>query len=177
MAEAFSNSVSRAVGIVTSNAAGVVGVTTTIITCISTVDVSVNDLVDNQHFIQGTQVSAIGAGQVTVNRTSTNTASASSQSVKILGMTTSYSSVAKSILIGGTFANNTTSQVNLWVAMYDNSVTTQVGIAQKIPVPSGSSFVIADTGKTLLEASDEIRVFSDTANAIDVSLSILTGVN
>ena len=177
MAEAFSNSVSRAVGIVTSNAAGVVGVTTTIITGISTVDVSVNDLVDNQHFIQGTQVSAIGAGQVTVNRTSTNTASASSQSVKILGMTTSYSSVAKSILIGGTFANNTTSQVNLWVAMYDNSVTTQVGIAQKIPVPSGSSFVIADTGKTLLEASDEIRVFSDTANAIDVSLSILTGVN
>ena len=177
MAEAFSNSVSRAVGIVTTNAAGVVGVTTTIITGISTVDVSVNDLVDNQHFIQGTQVSAIGAGQVTVNRTSTNTASASSQSVKILGMTTSYSSVAKSILIGGTFANNTTSQVNLWVAMYDNSVTTQVGIAQKIPVPSGSSFVIADTGKTLLEASDEIRVFSDTANAIDVSLSILTGVN
>ena len=177
MAEAFSNSVSRAVGIVTSNAAGVVGVTTTIITGISTVDVSVNDLVDNQHFIQGTQVSAIGAGQVTVNRTSTNTASASSQSVKILGMTTSYSSVAKSILIGGTFANNTNSQVNLWVAMYDNSVTTQVGIAQKIPVPSGSSFVIADTGKTLLEASDEIRVFSDTANAIDVSLSILTGVN
>ena len=177
MAEAFSNSVSRAVGIVTSNAAGVVGVTTTIITGISTVDVSVNDLVDNQHFIQGTQVSAIGAGQVTVNRTSTNTASASSQSVKILGMTTSYSSLAKSILIGGTFANNTTSQVNLWVAMYDNSVTTQVGIAQKIPVPSGSSFVIADTGKTLLEASDEIRVFSDTANAIDVSLSILTGVN
>ena len=80
-------------------------------------------------------------------------------------------------MIGGTFANNTTSQVNLWVAMYDNSVTTQVGIAQKIPVPSGSSFVIADTGKTLLEASDEIRVFSDTANAIDVSLSILTGVN
>ena len=177
MAEAFSNSVSRAVGIVTSNAAGVVGVTTTIITGISTVDVSVNDLVDNQHFIQGTQVSAIGAGQVTVNRTSTNTASASSQSVKILGMTTSYSSVAKSILIGGTFANNTTSQVNLWVAMYDNSVTTQVGIAQKIPVPSGSSFVIADTGKTLLEASEEIIVFSDTANAIDVSLSILTGVN
>ncbi len=177
MAEAFSNSVARAAGIVTSNSAGVVGVTTTIITGISTVDVSVNDLVDNQHFIQGTQVSAIGAGQVTVNRTSTNTASASSQSVKILGMTTAYSSVAKSILIGGTFANNTTSQVNLWVAVYDNSVTTQVGIAQKIPVPSGSSFVIADTGKTLLEASDEIRVYCDTANAIDVSLSILTGVN
>jgi len=47
----------------------------------------------------------------------------------------------------------------------------------KIPVPAGSSFVISDTGKTLLEGDDQLRVYCDTANAIDVSLSILTGVS
>ena len=36
---------------------------------------------------------------------------------------------------------------------------------------------IADTGKTLLEGLDEIRVYCDTENAIDVILSILKGVS
>ena len=63
------------------------------------------------------------------------------------------------------------------VAVYDNSATSEVAIASKIPVPNGSSFVISDTGKTVLEAFDGIRVYCDTANAIDVSLSILTGVS
>ena len=52
-----------------------------------------------------------------------------------------------------------------------------MAIASKIPVPAGSSFVISDTGKTLLEASDAIKVSCDTANAIDANISILTGVN
>ena len=181
MAEAFSNKLARAVGVVSTSSAGTVGVTTNLITGVSTTGLNVGDLVDNLYYIAGTKVLNFGtaASQVVCDRDSTNTASASSQNVKFLAPNSVYQSPnnVKSILIGGTFANNTTSQVNLWVAMYDNSVTTQVGIAQKIPVPSGSSFVIADTGKTLLEASDEIRVFSDTANAIDVSLSILTGVN
>ena len=46
-----------------------------------------------------------------------------------------------------------------------------------MPVPSGSSFVITDAGKTVLESSDEIRVYCDSANAIDATLSILTGVS
>ena len=103
--------------------------------------------------------------------------------MKFLGPTTAYTSPAssKSILIGGTFANNTNNSVNLTVELYDSSVgvtsTGAVAIASKIPVPAGSSFVISDTGKTLLESGDEIRVYCDTANAVDVSLSILTGVN
>ena len=80
-------------------------------------------------------------------------------------------------MIGGTFANNTSSSVNLTVELHDSSTNTAVGIAQKIPVPAGSSFVIADTGKTLLEANDSLRVYCDSANAIDVSLSVLTGVS
>ena len=87
------------------------------------------------------------------------------------------STSTKSILIGGTFANNTESQVNLTVEVHDTSAGIQAAIASKIPVPTGSSFVISDAGKTILESSDEVRVFCDTANAIDVNLSILTGVS
>ena len=59
----------------------------------------------------------------------------------------------------------------------DNSSGITAAIASKIPVPSGSSFVISDTGKTLLEANDKVEVYCDTDNAIDINLSILTGVN
>ena len=178
MAEAFSNKVTRAAGIVSTSSAGAVGILTNLITGISTVDVAVNDLVDSTQFILGTKVSSVGASQVVCDRDSTNTSATTNQSVKFLGPTTAYTSTGtKSILVGGTFANNTGNSINLFVETYDQSTAVGVGIAQKIPVPSGSSFVISDTGKTLLEASDELRVYCDTADAVDVNLSILTGVS
>ena len=178
MAEAFSNKLTRAVGIVSTSSSGSIGIQTNKITGISTVDVAVNDLVDNSNYIMGTKVSSIGAAEVVCDRDSTNTAATSSQSVKFLGPTTSYTSTGtKSILVGGTFANNTPNSVNLTVQIYDSSGTSEVGLAAKIPVPTGSSFVITDAGKTVLESSDEIRVYCDTANAIDATLSILTGVS
>jgi len=178
MAEAFSNKVTRAAGIVSTSSEGAVGILTNLITGISTVDVAVNDLVDNGQFILGTKVSSVGASQVVCDRDSTNTSAVTSQSVKFLGPTTAYTSTStKSILVGGTFANNTGSSVNLTVQVFDNSASTEVGLAANIPVPNGSSFVISDTGKTVLESSDEIRIYCDTANAIDATLSILTGVS
>ena len=178
MAEAFSNKVARAAGIVTSMTGGAIGITTNLITGISTTNVAANDLVDNGNFILGTKVSSVGASQVICDRDSTNTAAATAQNVKFLGVTTAYASTGvKSILVGGTFANNTGNSVNLTVQIYDNSVTTEVALAAKIPVPNGSSFVISDTGKTVLEASDEIRIYCDSENAIDATLSILTGVS
>jgi hypothetical protein len=178
MAEAFSNKLTRAAGIVSTSSSGAVGILTNLITGISTVDVAVNDLVDNSQFITGTKVSSVGASQVVCDRDSTNTSSVTSQSVKFLGPTTAYTSTGtKSILVGGTFANNTNNSVNLTVQVFDNSASSEVGLAAKIPVPSGSSFVITDAGKTVLESSDEIRVYCDSANAIDSTLSILTGVS
>jgi hypothetical protein len=179
MAESFSNALKRAAGIVTTSSAGSIGITTNLITGISTVGIAVSDLVDNTNFIAGSKVSSIGAGQVVVDRDSTNTASTSSQTVRFLGVTTAYTSPpgTKSILIGGTFANNTNNSVSLTVEVYDASAGVGVAIASKIPVPAGSSFVISDTGKTLLEGSDELRIYCDTANAIDASLSILNGVS
>ena len=63
------------------------------------------------------------------------------------------------------------------VEVFDNSTSVGVAIASKIPVPAGSSFVISDVGKTILEPNDEIRIYCDAASAIDASLSILTGVS
>ena len=178
MAEAFSNKLTRAAGIVSTSSSGSIGIQTNLITGISTVDVAVNQLVDNTNFILGTKITAIGVASVTCDRNSTNTSATSSQSVKFLGVTTAYTSTStKSILVGGTFANNTTSSVNLTVNVFDNSASTEVGLAANIPVPQGSSFVLSDTGKTVLESSDEIRVYCNTANAIDATLSILTGVS
>ena len=178
MAEAFSNKILRAAGIVSTSTAGSIGIQTNLITGISTVDVAINDIIDTNHFILGTKVSAIGVASVTCNRDSTNTGAATNQNVKFLGPTTAYTSTStKSILVGGTFANNTPNSVNVTVNLWDNSASAEVGLAAKIPVPNGSSFVITDAGKTVLESSDEIRVYCDTENAIDATLSILTGVS
>ena len=102
MAEAFSNKVARAAGIVTSMTGGAIGVTTNLITGISTVGIAVSDLVDNGNYILGTKVTNIGVSSVTCDRDSTNTAAATAQNVKFLGPTTAYSSAAatKSILVG-----------------------------------------------------------------------------
>tara|TARA_Y100001970_G_scaffold158789_1_gene194181 strand:- start:748 stop:1284 length:537 start_codon:yes stop_codon:yes gene_type:complete len=178
MAEAFSNKILRAAGIVSTSTAGSIGIQTNLITGISTVDVAINDIIDTNHFILGTKVSAIGVASVTCDRDSTNTGAATNQNVKFLGPTTAYTSTStKSILVGGTFANNTPNSVNVTVNLWDNSASAEVGLAAKVPVPNGSSFVITDAGKTVLESSDEIRIYCDTENAIDATLSILTGVS
>tara|TARA_B100000029_G_scaffold292104_1_gene285642 strand:+ start:217 stop:750 length:534 start_codon:yes stop_codon:yes gene_type:complete len=177
MAESFVNSLTRAAGIVTTITGGSIGVTTNKISGISTAGIGVSDLVDNTNYIAGTIVQSVGVTSIVVSRDSTNSAAATNQTLKFLGVTTALTAADKSILIGGTFANNTNSSVNLTVETYDQSTAVGVAIASKIPVPSGSSFVITDAGKTLLETSDEIRVYVDSANAIDVNLSILKGVS
>ena len=179
MAEAFINQVNRAVGIVTSSSNASIGVGLTWMSGISTAHVAINDLVDNANFIAGTKVTLVGVSSVQLDRASTNTAAATASNVSFLGPTTSYTSASatKSILIGGTFANNTANSVNLTVTVYDNSTATESQLASKIPVPTGSSFVISDAGKTVLEGDDEVRVYCDTENAIDVNLSILKGVS
>ena len=159
MAEVFSNSLTRAAGIVTSYGGSTIGAASTLIeiTTSSNAGIGVSQLVDNENFI----------------------ASAGGQTVKYLGPTTAYTSPSgtKTILVGGTFANNTNNQVSLTVELYDQSTSVGVGLASKIPVPAGSSFVISDTGKTLIEGLDELRVYTDANSAIDVTLSVLTGVN
>ena len=176
MAESFTNSLIRSVGIETSNTNGTVGVTTNLITNISTDGVSVGDLVVNQHFRGNAKVATIGSGEVTCTLDSTNTASASSQFVQFLGVTTAYTASAqKAILVGGTFANLTDNSVNMFIEVGHGN--TMSALANDIPVPTGSAFVLNDAGKTVLTIDDEIRVYCDTSNALDVTLSILEGIS
>lgn len=179
MAESFNNSFVRAAGIVTSSPLGSIGITTNLITGISTSGVSVGNLVYNTNFIGGTRVSSIGSSEVVVDRNSTNTTSTTNQNIKFLGVTTAYTSPTgtKSILIGGTLTNNESNQISVTVQIFDNSANSVYNLLYDVPIPSGSSLIISDAGKTLLDGDDQVRVFCDTANALDVSLSVLTGVS
>ena len=77
-------------------------------------------------------------------------------------------------MIGGTFANLTNNSVNIFIEVSSGSTSTN--IVNDIPVPTGSSFVISDAGKTVLLENDVIRIYCDTASAIDATLGILQGV-
>ena len=187
MAESFTNKIVRAAGIVSTTSAGAaIGAGASAITSIQTADLNVGDLVVNQHFRSGAKIHSItNSTSLLVDRSSVNTAAATGQIVKFLGVTTAYTSPAatKSILIGGTFSNLTNNDVNVYVEVVDQSLATgpigvsSVQLASDIPIPNGSSFVISEAGKTILEAFDQITVYCDTADAVDVNLAILSGVS
>ena len=172
MAESFSNSIKRAVGITsTTSAVAHFGATTNVVGGIGTAGLSVGDMVVNQHFRAGAKITGFSTAAVT------------GQIVSSLGVTTCFaaSALSKSILIGGTFSNLTENSIQIYVEVTDNSAAGTAHstslLASDIPVPSGSSFVISEAGKTVIEQSDQVRVYCDTANAVDVNLAILSGVS
>ena len=178
MAESFVNALSKSAGIVTTSTNCSVGITSTVIAGVSTVNLGVGHLVNNANFRGGTKVVSIDStSQVTVDKASTNDTAVNNISVKFMGPTAAYTSPAltKSILIGGTFSNLTANNVNLTVEIVTGVTSTT--IANDIPVPTGSSFVISDTGKTVMAGGDVINIYCDTENAIDATLGILQGVN
>ena len=185
MAEAFTNKLVRAAGIVsTTDSTAAIGANATAITNIQTANLHVGDLVVNQNFRAGAKIRTIAnSTSVVVDRASTNTSATTSQIVKFLGVTTAFTSsgTEKSILIGGTFANLTENDINVSVEIFDNSAAGTANstslLASDIPIPNGSSFVISEAGKTVLEANDQITIYCDTANAVDVTLAILSGVS
>ena len=178
MAEVFVNALAKSAGIVTTSSNTSVGPNATVIAGVSTVNLGVGYLVNNQHFRGGTKVVSIDStSQVTVDKASTNTSPTNNQPVSFLGPTTAYTSPAgtKSILIGGTFSKLTNNNVNITVEVVTGVTSTT--IANDIPVPTGSSFVISDAGKTVLAGDDVVNIYCDTENAVDVTLGILQGVN
>jgi len=174
MAESFTNQLTRAAGIVTSSNNGSVGVTTTLITGISTGGVSVGDMVKTTFFRGGAKVSVIGTSQVNLDKTSTNESVKTGQTITFMGKNTVFTSTTKSILVGGTFANLTDNTIHINVEVGIGN--TFANIANNIPIPQGSSFVISDAGKTILRPNEVINLYCDTATAVDSSLSILSGV-
>ena len=178
MAEVFVNALAKSAGIVTTSSNTSVGANATVIAGVSTVNLGVGYLVSNQHFRGGTKVVSIDStSQVTVDKASTNDTPVNNQPVSFLGPTTAYTSPSgvKSILIGGTFSNLTNNNVNITVDVVTGVTSTT--IANDIPVPTGSSFVISDAGKTVLAGDDVVNIYCDTEDAIDGTLGVLQGVN
>ena len=76
-------------------------------------------------------------------------------------------------IIGLTVANITTSQILVTVNL-ENNDGDNVAIIKNAPIPVGGAFVpIGGDQKVVMEASDVIKVTSDTANSADSTLSIL----
>ena len=102
MAEVFVNALAKSAGIVTTSTNCTVGMTTTVIAGVSTVNLGVGYLVNNQHFRGGTKV--IDSSHSHVDKAPVNT-------VSILVNREVHGSYVhpniiistKSILIGGTF--------------------------------------------------------------------------
>ena len=177
MAEVFVNALAKSAGIVTTSPSASIGPNSTVIAGASTVGLAVGYLVDNQNFRGGTKIVSIDSPtQVTVDRASTNEVAANNLPVRFLGPTTAYTSPGgvKSILIGGTFSNLSNNNVNITVEVVTGITSTT--LANKVPVPSGSSFVISDAGKTVLLGGDSINIYCDTDQAVDGTLGILQGV-
>ena len=179
MAESFSNSITKTVGVVTSYTGSTIGAAGTTITVTANTGIGVSDLVVNNNFTGGTKVTQIESTTIYTDTASSNESSASSQVVKFLGVTTVYTSAAatKSIVIGGTLTNNENGAIKVFVETRDSSAGVDANLVYNAPIPEGSSMIISDAGKTVLEATDELRVYCDTKNGVDVNFSILSGVS
>lgn len=76
-------------------------------------------------------------------------------------------------IIGLTVANISGNQIAVDVQL-ENNDGDNVYLVKDAPVPVGGSFVpVGGDQKVVMEASDIIKVTSDTANSADVTLSIL----
>ena len=179
MAEAFSNSITKTVGVCTAYTGSTIGAAGTSITVTANTGIGVSDLVVNQNFTGGTKVTQIEGTTIYTDIASTNESSTTSQTVKFLGVTTVYTSAAatKSIVIGGTLSNNENGAIKVFVETRDTSAGVDANLVYNAPIPEGSSMIISDAGKTVLEAADELRVYCDTKNGVDVNFSILSGVS
>ena len=82
-------------------------------------------------------------------------------------------SSTETTIIGLTIANIATTQITVDVKL-ENNDGNNVFLIKDAPIPVGSAFVpIGGDQKIVMEASDVLKVQSDTANSADTTLSIL----
>lgn len=82
-------------------------------------------------------------------------------------------SSTETTIIGMTVANITGSQITVDVKL-ENNDGNNVFMVKDAPIPTGSSLVVVGGDqKVVMEASDVIKVQSNTANSADTVLSIL----
>lgn len=182
MPESFANKSVRRVGVTSSVHTASIGVATDRITNISTFNVAVGALVDSNNFIGGTRVKTVDtasnfgtSGVVIVDSTSTNVSTALTQTVGFHSMTTIDTPTEKTILVAGTLANNTASQVTASVVL-EQQDNESINIVHDVPIPAGSSLVLSDAGKLVVGIGSTLSVAVDANQGVDVAFSFLRGV-
>jgi hypothetical protein len=79
-----------------------------------------------------------------------------------------------STVIGCYVCNQSGGMIEATVEFFDSSASHHATIIKSSPIPSGTSVVvIGGDGKVVLEAGDIIKVQSNVASSIDVTLSYL----
>lgn len=183
MAESFANKAQRRVGVTSSVLTASIGVATDRITNISTFNVNVGAIVDTAYFVGGTRVLSVDtasnfgtSGEITVDSTSTNVSAATTQAVGFHSVTAIDTPTEKSILVAGTLANNTNSQVKASVILSQED-NEHINIIHDAPIPAGSSLVLSDAGKLVVGIGSTVSVAVNGDQALDVSFSFLRGVS
>ena len=90
------------------------------------------------------------------------------------------SSALESIVIGITLSNTTSAGITASVFLDNNSGSNDVHIVKDATIPAGSSLEVMAGNKLVVQnngsAGDVIRVSSNTATAIDATISVLEDV-
>ena len=77
------------------------------------------------------------------------------------------------VIIGLTIANKVTNSVTVDVKLESSTAgNANVNIGQNLPIPAGSS-LDALAGKVVLQTTDVLKIQSDTANSVDIALSVM----
>jgi hypothetical protein len=112
-------------------------------------------------------------------KSSVNTSSAGSASA-VYTVPSTGSVAMKSIIIGITLSNKTTSGVTASVYLDAYTGSDAVYIVQNATIPAGSSLEIMSGNKLVVQGNgtlnDVIRVSSGTATAVDATISVLEDV-
>jgi len=89
-------------------------------------------------------------------------------------LTDVFTASNKSLVIAGTIANTTTTNMNVSIKKYDDSSATGKFIFENVLLPKGSAIQLP---KIVLQTSDKIQAQTDDASGnCDVHLQLLTDV-
>ena len=81
-------------------------------------------------------------------------------------------------IVGIRLANTTTSQIEVDVAITDNSDNVTAYIIKNAPIPAGSSLELIDGGsKIVLQSGDKLRAKSNATDSLDVVVSAVDAIS
>jgi len=90
-------------------------------------------------------------------------------------LTDVFTATNKSLVIAGTVANTTTSNIKVSIKKYDNSAAAGKFIFENVLLPQGTAIELP---KIVLQTSDKIQAQSDDSSGnCDVHLQLLTDVS